>query len=132
MKAGTTSRAMHPPAQFNMSKLKSGEYVLTLTEDVTPITVYDNNGETTTTHTEYEYTEFTSVSEIDGYESAVGALVQLKYSKDDEIALIHKGMDEKTNEEYVAYRNYTYNCKVYARKYFGIIVEGGETDAADT
>lgn len=120
MKVGTTSRAMHPPAQFNMSKLKNGEYVLTLTENVTPITVYDNNGETTTTHVEYEYKELTAVSEIDGYESAVDALTKLKYSDNQKIEMVQKGMDNRENSEYTAYLNYVNECKAYAREFFGI------------
>ena len=120
MKVGTTSRAMQAPAKFNMSKLKSGEYVLTLTEDVTPVTIYDNNGETTTTHVEYEYNELTAVSEIDGYESAVDALTKLKYSDNQKIEMVQKGMDNRENSEYTAYLNYVNECKAYAREFFGI------------
>ena len=50
----------------------------------------------------------------------IGNLVALKYSKDDELALINKGIEDSSNAEYQAYRSFVKECKTQADSYFGV------------
>lgn len=117
MKVGSKSRAMQSPARFNMQKLMNGTYALTYTEGAEEISV--PGGESGAVHTEYEYSEFCSVAQVDGYETAAAALVSLKYTYADEFALMRKGMADSTNAEYQEYVAYVEACKAFARTKFG-------------
>lgn len=68
--------------------------------------------------TEYQYTLYSAVKIVSGYEEAVEALIELKYSHGDEISLMRKGMANHDDAEYVSYIEYVGLCKECAREYF--------------
>lgn len=44
-------------------------------------------------------------------EELISSLIHMRYSTDDEIALIHKGISDNTQEEYMRYREFVAYCK---------------------
>jgi len=50
---------------------------------------------------------------------AIVAFIRIKYSSNDETALINRGIADKFDLEYVSYRNYVDWCKEQASVYFG-------------
>ena len=47
--------------------------------------------------------------------NSISALVNLRYSPDDEIALLNKGITDSTDIEYVTYRNYVDEVKNFIK-----------------
>ena len=55
---------------------------------------------------------------INSRDEMISALIRLRYTQDAEFALINKGIQDSTNVEYVAYRNYVTICKAQADIYY--------------
>jgi len=55
---------------------------------------------------------------ISNKNDAIVAFIRLKYSQDDEFSLINKGVQDSTDLEYMAYREYVAWCKEQASVYF--------------
>lgn len=55
---------------------------------------------------------------INSRDEMISALIRLRYTQDDEYALINKGISDKDNAEYVAYRQYVSLCKEQSLVYF--------------
>lgn len=122
MRAGSKSQAMEKPQSLEIRRLCGDLYEIAATEDVEAVEVVD---ETTAkgkmkTHTEYTYTERRGTVRLSGYEEAVSALIGLKYTTGDEIALTRKGITTADDAEYVAYLAHVEECKAYARAYFDV------------
>ncbi len=129
MKAGKTSQAMSKPLALEINHLVGDIYELAQTENVKTVKVADEQADQTETgkaktHTEYTYTERTDTARLAGYEEAVSALIGLKYTTGDEIALTRKGIADASDTEYLAYLSYVEACKQYARDYFGVVGGG--------
>lgn len=118
MKAGTIARAANSPQQFNINHLFGNVYELTYTENAQKVTVTEN--ESNKKHTEYEYSLYLETVSIGGYDEMVSALVALKYTPGDEIALMRKGIADSENDEYAAYIAYVAACKTAAKTYYGV------------
>lgn len=112
MKTGNlTKSAVKPETAFEIKKLNEQTTEISYVENVSEVAVTDEEGE----RTEYEYTLYLGSTSAQTYDDIVSALVGLKFTSGDEIALMRKGMTDSTNEEYTAYVEYVENCKVYAR-----------------
>lgn len=59
--------------------------------------------------------------EVKDRADAIVALIRIKYSSNGEYALINKGILDKDDTEYVAYREYVSLCKEKAKIYFAEI-----------
>ncbi|MBQ8684701.1 MAG: hypothetical protein IJ514_00840 [Clostridia bacterium] len=112
---------MEKPQSLEIRRLCGDLYEIAATEDVEAVEIA--NEETEEKHTEYTYTERRDTARLSGYEEAVSALIGLKYTTGDEIALTRKGITASNDAEYVAYLAHVEECKAYARAYFD--VEGG-------
>ncbi len=118
MKAGTIARAANSPQQFDINHLFGNVYELTHTDNAQKVTVTDP--ESNKKHTEYEYSLYLETASVDNYDDMVSALVALKYTPGDEIALMRKGITDSEDAEYTAYLAYVTACKASAKSYYGV------------
>lgn len=118
MKAGTIARAANSPQQFDINHLFGNLYELTHTDSAKKVTVTDH--ESDKKHTEYEYNLYLETVSVSNYEEMVSALVALKYTPGDEIALMRKGIANSEDAEYAAYIAYVADCKAAAKTYYGV------------
>lgn len=115
MKVGKNTVSSCKPSDFNMKDNGDG-YDIAVNTDITRQQVVDEeSGELVYV---YKYVRYAATTALKSYDEAVAALVHLKYSLDDEVALLKKGMADFENEEYVAYLAYVEGCKEYARTIF--------------
>lgn len=134
MKAGISTRATRKPSPLEMRKLFGKYYELIATDNITELTVADDNygdAELATEHTEYSYALYQSAQEVENYDDAVSALVRLKYTNGDEIALMRKGIADASNAEYAVYLDYVEQCKATARNVFGVTAKSQEGNSGD-
>ena len=66
----------------------------------------------------YQYDLIIRHASIFSRDHAVGVFVELEYSKDDEMSMINKGIAEKSDLDYIEYREYVEWCKEQADVYF--------------
>lgn len=59
----------------------------------------------------YEYDMTLAKTKSQTRDDLISDLIHLKYSYDQEIALLNKGLQDVNNVEYVAYRAYVNECK---------------------
>lgn len=64
-------------------------------------------------HYEVEYIRYLPIS----YEALVNRLIKTRYTDSAEFAVINKGIEDKTNAEYVEYNAFRNVCKESAREY---------------
>ena len=99
MKTQSTVR----PEQFTINDLGKKKEIK-LCENI--VEIVNEDGETL-----YEYDmELQTISKDT---NLIGALIHLKYSYDDELALLNKGLLDSQDIEYVAYRDYVLQVKAY-------------------
>jgi hypothetical protein len=91
------------PLTFRMNDL-GGFKELILCENITQFTNQDNE-----IMYEYDMTLLTTKSQT--RDNLIADLVSMKYTKDEELALINKAIGDITNAEYIAYREYVAWCK---------------------
>ena len=134
MKAGISTQATRKPSPLNMRKLFGNYYELTAADDIKELTVADDvhgDGKERAKRTEYTYKLYQSAQTVESYDDAVSALVRLKYTSGDEIALMRKGITDASNAEYTAYLDYVEQCKAAARSALGITAKSQEGDSND-
>lgn len=68
--------------------------------------------------TQYEYNLYNAAVKANDYGSFIAGIIHLKFSEDDEIALMNKGIADKENAEYVDYRAFVAEIKELAKQYF--------------
>ena len=71
--------------------------------------------EKTEESTRYKYSYYTYTGSISSYEELITILIHLRYSIDDELSLVSKGMLDLTDKEYTNYRDYVNECKTTAK-----------------
>lgn len=77
-----------------------------------------DNENTVENVTVFEHDLYTSAVIAGSYAEFIAEVIHVRYSADDETALVNKGIEDKTNPEYVEYRKFAEAVKVEARKYF--------------
>lgn len=117
MRVGYTAKADNAPQQFRVNHLQRNVYEIYMTENVTESQARKHKRvlPEEENRKEYSYTEYTATVDIENYESAVEALIALKYTTGDEIALSRK---DHASAEYIAYIAYVEACKAFARGLF--------------
>lgn len=118
MRTGTKTQADHKPQQLNIRHLYGDIYELAIAENVETIKITPKRGESTEARTAFTYTEYRATRQLSGYEEAVAALIELKYTHGDEISLMRKGIADANNAEYLEYLKHVDACKTYAREVF--------------
>ena len=83
-------------------------------ENVTP-KLKIQNGEEITVY-ESDLTHITTI--IETRDDIIVALIRLRYTQDAEFAVINKGIADKLDSEYVAYRDYVILCKQQSLVYY--------------
>lgn len=66
----------------------------------------------------FEYDLIIRKQTIRSRDHAVGVFVELEYSKDDEMSMINKGINDPEDPDYLRYREYVKWCKEQADVYF--------------
>ena len=101
MKTQSTVR----PEQFTINDLGKKKEIK-LCENI--VEIVNEDGETL-----YEYDmELQTISKDT---NLIGALIHLKYSHDDELALLNKGLLDNRDVEYIKYRDYVQEVKMYLK-----------------
>lgn len=59
----------------------------------------------------YEYDMTMATTQSQTRDDLIADLIHLKYTYDQEIALLNKGLLDNQNQEYIAYRDYVNECK---------------------
>jgi hypothetical protein len=59
----------------------------------------------------YEYDMTMETTQSQTRDDLIADLIHLKYTYDQEIALLNKGLQDVNNIEYIAYRDYVNECK---------------------
>lgn len=109
------------PERFEIEPLSEGVFDVRISENIKEVTRQRRKrgaDNATEERTEYEHDLYTAVVRAKDYGSFIAGIVHMKYSSDDETALINKGIADSTNAEYVAYREFVSAIKVEAAKYF--------------
>ena len=65
----------------------------------------------------YNYDETLKIVEAHNINALKVEFVRLRFTQDDEFALINKGIANPSDEEYLAYREYVNACKVVVDEY---------------
>ena len=112
MKVGKSTVSSCRPPDYEIKDLGNG-FDIAANDDITYHEVIDE--ETGDLIEVYKYSRYAAYANINNYGEAVAALVHLKYSLDDEVALLKKGMQNPEDEEYVVYLEYVERCKEFAR-----------------
>lgn len=107
MKTQSTVRPKH----FKINDLGNKKELI-LCENINQIT--NELGDTL-----YEYDMSMLTTKSQSRNDLIADMVRLKYTQDDEYALINKGIADNQDAEYVAYRDYVNWCKEQADVYFG-------------
>lgn len=99
MKTQSTVR----PEKFKIKDLGKVKEI-SLCENITETQNEEND-------TIYEYDMVMVTTKSTTRDDIISDLVHLKYTYDQEIALLNKGLQDVNNSEYIAYRNYVAECK---------------------
>lgn len=107
------------PQHIDAIQLYDGVFDVSIAEDIKQTTQTrrrpDKEPETVDV---YEYNRLNAIVRADDYGSFIAGTIHIKYTADDELALVNKGIVDKTNSEYVAYREFVDEVKQIAREYF--------------
>lgn len=68
----------------------------------------------------YEYDMTLAKTKSQTRDDLISDLIHLKYSYDQELALINKGLQDVNNVEYVEYRNFVETCKSKANEFWAV------------
>lgn len=101
------------PERFEIEPLSEGVFDVRISENIKEVTRQRRKrgaDNATEERTEYEHDLYTAVVRAKDYGSFIAGIVHMKYSSDDETALINKGIADSTNAEYVAYREFVYKA----------------------
>jgi hypothetical protein len=103
------------PEVLAVRKLGKDLYEIVSNENIETVNKIDENGLNQTVFA----SDMSIVrQEIKNRSEMIAALIRIKYTSDDEYALINKGISDKDNAEYVAYRQYVSLCKEQSLVYF--------------
>lgn len=120
MKQGILTDSTDRPQNLSLRKLYGDIYELSAAENIEETTASEPTEAGAVPSTQYKYILFADTQQLSGYETAVSALIGLKYTTGDELALMRKGFANPDDIEYAAYIEYVEACKYYARRVFGI------------
>ena len=95
------------PTRLSYRKLNEILYEVELNENITE---FERTHEDTT-ETMYSSDRFANVVMVEKDDDIIVGLIRLKYSQDDEYALINKGIENNQDVEYLTYRDYVNECK---------------------
>jgi len=95
------------PIRLSYRKLSGNVYEVELNENIVP-SEQTNEDITETIYTSDRYSNIITVNSND---DIIVGLIRLKYSINDEYALLNKGIANNQDVEYIAYRDYVTECK---------------------
>lgn len=103
MKNETTQQ----PIRLSYRQLSGDLYEVELNENITQTERQHND----ITETIYISDRYASVVKVNTNADLIVGLIRLKYSQNDEYALINKGIENSQDIEYIAYRKFVSECK---------------------
>jgi len=95
------------PTKLSYRKLNTTLYEVELNENITE---FERTHEDTT-ETMYSSDRYSNIITVNSNDDIIVGLIRLKYSQDDEYALINKGIANNQDVEYLTYRDYVSECK---------------------
>jgi hypothetical protein len=95
------------PIRLSYRKLSGNLYEVELNENIITEQIQHED----TTETIYIRDRYSSVVRVDNNGDLIVGLIRLKYTQDDEYALINKGIANNQDIDYLAYREYVSECK---------------------
>ena len=98
------------PTRLSYRQLSGNLYEVELNENITT----EERTHEDITETIYISDRYSSVVIVESKDDLIVGLIRLKYSQNDEYALINKGIVNNQDIEYLAYRDYVEECKVIA------------------
>jgi hypothetical protein len=108
------SETMVVPDDLEIRNLGKDVYEIVKNDNITSYQK-DFDGEMATV---YEMDKVIIRAKIKTRSEAIVAFIRARYTQDDEYAVINKGIADKQDPEYIAYRDYVSECKEYAGVYF--------------
>ena len=115
-------RSSESPRLLDVVQLGGNRFDISVAENIhtitTPIRTRGAAVNKTETTEQFEFDRYNAVIEADDYGTFIAGAIHVRYSADDEIALINKGIADAENEEYKAYRSFVADVKTEAAKYF--------------
>lgn len=109
------SESNERPLEFELNILENS-IELTFNENIVEVERYDHMTETTTTVFEYDTYQLTSKAKT--YGDLTKDIIHLKYSYDDEMSSINKGIANATDETYLKYREWVNFAKQEAQSVY--------------
>lgn len=110
-----------PQQKFEITLLSDGVFDIKISENIEETTEPQCKRDTANEPENvkvYKHDLYTAVVRAKDYGSFIAGVLHIKYSSDDENALINKGIADKNNAEYKAYREFVEAIKAEAIKYF--------------
>ena len=95
------------PVKLSYRKLSGSFYEVELNENI----VQSEQTHEDTTETMYSSDRYSNIITVNSNDDIIVGLIRLKYSQDDEYALINKGIANNQDVEYLTYRDYVSECK---------------------
>jgi hypothetical protein len=95
------------PTKLSYRHLSGKLYEVELNENITQ----EERTHEDTTETIYISDRYSNVVSVESKDDLIAGLIRLKYSVNDEYALLNKGIANAQNIEYIAYREYVEECK---------------------
>ncbi len=108
------------PSIVQIKELSSGLYDVQISDDIQAVNINRKNRETGKIEETpgYSFVLYAGVVETTEREKFISECIHIRYSIDDEIALIHKHSLSADNAEYTAYQNLRTAIKEVAAEYF--------------
>lgn len=108
------------PSRLRVKKLSDTLFDVAISDDITSTVIQQKDRETgETKETEgYSSTMYAGIIDVRTREKFISECIHIRYSVDDEIALIHKHAAESENSEYTDYQTLRAMIKETASEYF--------------
>lgn len=108
------------PSIVQIKELSSGLYDIQISDDIQTVNINRKNRDTGNIEEipGYSFILYAGVVKTTEREKFISECIHIRYSIDDEIALIHKHSVDADNAEYTAYQNLRAAIKTAAAEYF--------------
>ena len=108
------------PDIVQVRKLSDGLYDVQISDNIQSVNIKNKNRDTGDVEDKaaYSFTLYAGIVATTDRERFIAECIHVRYSIDDEIALIHKYASDKDNDEYAAYQELRTAIKTAAAEYF--------------
>lgn len=117
---GKKCTAAADPPVVQIKRLSDGLFDVVICDEVKPVKIKNKNRETGVMEENdgYSFMVYAGIVNTTSRERFIAECIHVRYSIDDEIALIHKYASDKDNEEYASYQTLRAAVKEAAAEHF--------------